>query len=108
MLPQKYRLPLTPNFKLLGARTSLPSGLIISSLNHGNVPRLGVIISKKALSLAVDRNRLKRRLHGLFIAKASSLSPIDYLIIVKSNPTDAAYKNLFEACDRLWQPPLQS
>jgi len=67
--------------------------------------RLGVVVAKKNVRLAVDRNRIKRLTREYFRQKISSLScPLDYVVLVRSGMDDldnndvrAALKSLFDS-----------
>ncbi|HEX6491231.1 MAG TPA: ribonuclease P protein component [Gaiellaceae bacterium] len=54
-------------------------------------PRLGLSVPKKAVSSAVARNRIKRRLRELWRARLGSLDPArDYVLIVRPGLAEAA------------------
>jgi ribonuclease P protein component len=54
-------------------------------------PRLGLSVPKKAVSGAVARNRIKRRLRELWRARLETLPPgRDYVLIVRPGLTEAA------------------
>ena len=46
-------------------------------------PRLGVAIRKKDIKLAVNRNRIKRKIKGSFRSKVLELQKKDYVVFVK-------------------------
>jgi ribonuclease P protein component len=57
----------------------------------GGEPRLGLSVPKKAVSGAVARNRIKRRLRELWRARLEALPPgRDYVLIVRPGLTEAA------------------
>ena len=51
-------------------------------------PRLGVAIRKKDIRLAVNRNRLKRKIKGSFRSKVLELQKKDYVVLVKRKPSN--------------------
>ena len=57
----------------------------------GDDPRLGLSVPKKAVSSAVARNRIKRRLRELWRARLERLAPgRDYVLIVRPGLAEAA------------------
>ena len=51
-------------------------------------PRLGVAIRKKDIKLAVNRNRIKRKIKGSFRSKVLELQNKDYVVLVKKKLLD--------------------
>ena len=47
--------------------------------------RLGVAIRKKDIKLAVNRNRIKRKIKGSFRSKVLELQEKDYVVLLKGN-----------------------
>ena len=45
--------------------------------------RIGVAIRKKDIKLAVNRNKIKRKIKGSFLAKVLELPVNDYVVLVK-------------------------
>jgi ribonuclease P protein component len=58
-----------------------------NSLGH---PRLGMIVSKRVYSRAVDRNRIRRLIREAFRISARSLPPLDMVVRPYSKPEDAS------------------
>jgi ribonuclease P protein component len=57
----------------------------------GDQPRLGLSVPKKAVSSAVARNRIKRRLREIWRARLDRLAPDrDYVLIVRPGLPEAA------------------
>ncbi len=50
--------------------------------------RLGVAIRKKDIKLAVNRNRIKRKIKGSFRSKVLELQKKDYVVLVKRKLSD--------------------
>jgi ribonuclease P protein component len=48
--------------------------------NDKGVPRLGIIVGRKALKRAVDRNRAKRMCREAFRQKSRALPPVDIVV----------------------------
>ncbi len=51
--------------------------------NQQSLPRLGIIISKRNVRLAVQRNRIRRLIKEQFRLKQAVLPPIDIVFVVK-------------------------
>ena len=66
---------------------STPNILILSKNNCLGYARVGVAIRKKDTRLAVDRNNIKRKIKGSFLAKVLELPPRDFVVYVKCNMT---------------------
>jgi ribonuclease P protein component len=47
------------------------------------VPRLGIIVGRKALKRAVDRNRAKRMCREAFRQKSRALPPVDIVVQIR-------------------------
>jgi len=65
--------------------------------NALRIARLGLIVGKKNLPRAVDRNRAKRILRECFRLGGAGLSGIDLILRVKKAGTAAAYRAECEA-----------
>ena len=51
----------------------------------GGIPRLGIVVSKKNLPRAVDRNAFKRMVREAFRERQSGLVPCDMLIRLRQS-----------------------
>lgn len=69
-----------------------------NQLSH---PRIGVIASKRNLSLAVDRNRVRRILREQFRLKQHELLDYDIVFIVKNGSGNIDNKELRRCCDNI-------
>ncbi len=57
--------------------------LVLSKENGLGHSRIGVAIRKKDIKLAVDRNKIKRKIKGSFRSKVLELQKKDYVVLVK-------------------------
>ena len=57
-----------------------------SIFNHLGFARLGIVVGKRVMSRAVDRNRAKRLIREVFRHEAQNLGSLDIVIRVKMNP----------------------
>ena len=67
-------------------------------------PRLGLVVPKKILSRAVDRNRIRRILREAFRLSQTSLAGLDVIIRVKAVGLDAGYRAQWDAFARKYLP----
>tara|TARA_Y100000768_G_scaffold333530_1_gene273627 strand:- start:138 stop:467 length:330 start_codon:yes stop_codon:yes gene_type:complete len=75
--------------------------LLLCKDNHLDHPRLGVAIRKKDIKLAVNRNRIKRKIKGSFRSKVLELQKKDYVVFVKKKPSDKD-REINKDLDFLW------
>ena len=75
--------------------------LLLCKDNHLEHSRLGVAIRKKDIKLAVNRNRIKRKIKGSFRSKVLELQKKDYVVFVKKKPSDKD-KEIYKDLDSLW------
>ena len=65
---------------------------ILQCPNGLEYPRLGLVVAKKVLPRAVDRNRVKRVLREAFRLGQWELGGLDVVVRVKTNSDNAAYR----------------
>ncbi|MBL4866026.1 MAG: ribonuclease P protein component [Pseudomonadales bacterium] len=76
--------------------------LLLSSNNDIASSRLGLIISKKKLKRAVDRNRVKRIARESFRFQQDELAGLDILVLSRNELINLSNKELRGVFDRLW------
>ena len=76
--------------------------MLLLKENDLGYARIGVAVRKKDIKLAVQRNRIRRKIKGSFRVNIAKLKAADHVIFVKKNITDdsAAIKKELE---NLWQ-----
>ena len=84
-------------------RTSHQHFLFLARQNDLNLPRLGLVIAKKNIRLAVDRNRMKRLVRETFRAKQQHLAGIDVIVLARKGMNDVANNLLIEQLNKQWQ-----
>jgi len=63
--------------------------------SNNNDHRYTVIVSKKVLKLAVDRNKFKRRVRSVVVAQQGSInSGVDFVVIAKKGIENAEFSEL--------------
>lgn len=71
-----------------------------NQLHHA---RLGIIVAKKNIRFAVDRNRLKRICRESFRLHQSQLAAIDCVILVRRGSSELPNQVLFDQLEALWK-----
>jgi len=64
--------------------------------------RIGVAVRKKDIKLAVQRNRIRRKIKGSFWSNISKLKAADHVVFVKKNITEDSAV-IKKELDDLWQ-----
>lgn len=81
--------------------------LLLSSINGLIISRLGLIISKKKLKRAVDRNRVKRIARESFRFKQSHMIGLDILVLSRNDLASLSNRELRNMFDHLWLKIIQ-
>ena len=77
--------------------------LVLANSNTRSSARLGLVIAKKNVALAVQRNRIKRQLRNTFRHKAELLDKLDLVVLARKGADKLDNKELKVAIDCLWQ-----
>ncbi|WP_246434582.1 ribonuclease P protein component [Teredinibacter haidensis] len=77
--------------------------LILAKANNLGYPRLGLIIAKKNIRLAVNRNRVKRLIRETFRLKQHNLPAIDAIVLARRGGDQIANQELLEILENLWK-----
>ena len=83
-------------------RTSHQHFLFLARINSLNCPRLGLVIAKKHIRHAVDRNRMKRLIRETFRAKQQQLTGIDVIVLARKGMNDVTNAVLIEHLNGQW------
>lgn len=83
-------------------RTSHQHFLFLARTNQLDRPRLGLVIAKKHIRHAVDRNRMKRLIRETFRAKQQQLAGIDVIVLARKGMNDATNALLIEQLNGQW------
>jgi len=90
-------------FQDVQLRVSSKNFLILAR-NYGiDHPRLGIIIAKKNVKLAVERNRLKRQLRETFRKKRELLPNLDIVLLAKKGANSCDNSLIAKELEYLWQ-----
>jgi ribonuclease P protein component len=77
--------------------------LVLAISNDRPNPRLGLVIAKKNVSLAVQRNRIKRQLRDAFRHNTMLLNKLDLVVLARKGADKLNNKQLKSTIGSLWQ-----
>jgi ribonuclease P protein component len=77
--------------------------LVLANRTDRSSARIGLVIAKKNVALAVQRNRIKRQLRNTFRHKAELLDKLDLVVLARKGADKLDNKELIETIDSLWQ-----
>jgi len=101
----KHSIPSSEGFSEIFSSTdkkfSTNSLLVLCKENQLEHSRVGVAIKKKDIRLAVNRNRIKRKIKGSFRSKLLELQKKDYVVLVKRNLSNEE-KKMTRDLEFLW------
>ncbi len=99
----KHSIPSSEGFSEIFSspdkKFSTNSLLVLCKENQLEHSRVGVAIKKKDIRLAVNRNRIKRKIKGSFMNNISTIPALDIIVMVGPGKKTENKKNLFG----LWQ-----
>ncbi len=77
---------------------------LILAIRHDNInPRLGLVIAKKNVRLAVQRNRVKRLSRESFRHHQHLLTGLDIVILARKGLTNMDNTAIVQLLEKLWQ-----
>jgi len=104
--PRRIRLLSSRDFKAVfrdnSNRLSDQNWTLLVRQNTFSYARLGMAISKRVLSRAVDRNRIKRIIRESFRHHQQGLRSLDIVVMCKSDVKQLAKMELLESLNGLW------
>ncbi len=77
--------------------------LVLANHRHRPGSRLGLVIAKKNVSLAVQRNRVKRQLRNAFRHNAALLNKLDLVVLARKDADKLNNKQLKDTIESLWR-----
>jgi len=84
-------------------RVASPLFTILCKPNSLGHPRLGLTVAKKRVKLAAQRNRIKRCARDSFRRHQHQLPPVDLVLMVKGEISQAENAELHQQLERLWR-----
>lgn len=107
--PHSHRLVTTADFKSVFDKSNKVSQrclLVLFKPNQKSHARLGLVIGKRAINRAVDRNRTKRVLRESFREIQEKLIGFDVIVIARQKCDKLTKQKLREGIDQLWEKLL--
>lgn len=92
-----------PVFDSPTAKASQQHFLILARTNELGRPRLGLVIAKKNIRNAVDRNRMKRLIRESFRLQQHQLPPIDAIVLARRGMDQLDNATLSKQLNKQWQ-----
>jgi len=89
-------------FQAVDIRVSSRHFLILARKKNLPEARIGLIVAKKHLKLAVQRNRIKRLLRESFRLRHSSLPKLDIIVLAKKGLEECSNSVCAEELQHLW------
>ena len=83
-------------------KASHPQFLILAKLGNTS-PRLGLVIAKKNVRLAVDRNKVKRLIRESFRHKQHHLPTIDAIVLARRGADNLSSCEMSKILNQLWK-----
>ncbi len=77
--------------------------LMLARQNSFTHPRLGLVIAKKNVRLATQRNRVKRIIRESFRLRQHQLAPVDVIVLARRGLQQFSHAELHQMFDQLWR-----
>ena len=105
--PKTSRLLNAADYKAVFGNAQLKAScchfLVLANRNTRSRARLGLVIAKKNVALAVQRNRIKRQLRNTFRQNKELLNKLDVVVLARKDADRLTNKELIDTIDSLWQ-----
>lgn len=88
-------------------KAACPELLIIASGNELAQPRLGLVIAKKHVKSACQRNRLKRLIRESFRLRQAQLPALDIVVLARKGLSELDNAAANRVIDKQWQRLLK-
>ncbi|BFM09846.1 ribonuclease P protein component [Halioxenophilus aromaticivorans] len=85
------------------ARASHPNILLLARSNDLGCPRLGLVIAKKNVRQACQRNRIKRVIRESFRHQQDYIGSIDVIVLARRNLDQLSNPELFQLLSKQWR-----
>ena len=84
-------------------KVSSRNALLLARDNQLGHPRLGLVVGKKNVKLAIERNRIKRQIRESFRLSQNRLNGVDIVIVARRGIADLTNTELRQQFDKMWQ-----
>lgn len=81
--------------------------LILARLNQQEQPRLGLVMAKKHMKLAVERNRMKRLIRESFRLQQQDLAGLDIVVLSRKGMDSLSSSEFTQQLNQQWQRILK-
>ena len=88
-------------------KASNASFLVLAKPNGESCPRLGLVVAKRHIKTAVQRNRIKRNLRETFRTHQSELAGLDIVVLVRSGADTMPNAEIQQQVLKLWHKVLR-
>ena len=90
-------------FDAVDVKISCKYVLILAKANKLKQPRLGLIVAKKNIRSAVNRNRAKRHIRETFRLKKDEIGNLDVVVLVRKGLNELSDNELNQFLNKQWQ-----
>ena len=94
-------------FKNARYKVSCRTLLVLAIDNQLPVARLGLVVGKKNVKLAVQRNRIKRLIRESFRSRQQALAGLDIIVLARAGLGDQDNAMIHQSIDTLWSDLIQ-
>ena len=105
--PRKLRLLNAGDFRYVFensvCKTYCQGFLLLTAPGRQDQTRLGFVIGKKHIKLAVMRNRYKRRFRESFRLNQHQLPPVDIIVLAIKGAGQTSPEDISQNLDKTWQ-----
>ncbi|MCY4044713.1 MAG: ribonuclease P protein component [Cellvibrionales bacterium] len=105
--PKDARLLASQDYKQVFDRVDIKVGnqyfLCLTRKNSFNHPRLGLVIAKKQVKLAVGRNKIKRIVRDSFRCHQGELPNLDIIFLSRNQIDTLDNQSLHQELEKLWK-----
>jgi len=105
-----HRLLKSSDFKYVFDRPCKSADLyftVLAKMNHRMHARLGLVITKKKLKLAVMRNRIKRLIRESFRHHQQPLAGVDCVVLAREETKQVNNRELLASLGKHWEQIAQ-
>jgi ribonuclease P protein component len=76
---------------------------VLATINSLPTPRVGLVIAKKNVGKAVQRNRIKRLIRQSFRTQKPTLNNLDLVVLARKDADKLENQAIVDQLNQLWQ-----